>query len=638
MKTKLISLLLLATLILSGCTSLVGQEQILGAASDFPDAQWYMVDKFQGYATKADPTKLPIGANPNGQNTSINDGDKISIRKYGTEVFGQATTTESKIRSLHTFRKRDGSNILMRTWSTYVEYFDQENELWEPIITTSTANQEFGFADYNINTDLVSYVYFGNAVDPAMRWSGAITTTTADVAIGTTVVTTTDNFPFTTTGNIWLCGVKMAYSARTVSTFTLTAPSTVACDAGRTAAQSVSEFSAYPRGNIYLIANNRIFVAGVTSTPQAIYFSKYGDADTWLTTLVSSATADAAGIFNLGEGGGAVTGMIQDEGALYFFKKSITYKATLDDSLYTLLPLKPFDGKSQTTGLTNKSMVFTGANGTFFVTPDKQIMLLTRLESLDYPQITPISDQIKPTVDTLGFDGGDGIFFKNSAYFAVKSAGSGSGEDTVLVWNDKAQTWESPIVGWSVSKFAIYDDGDGEALYYGDANTANVYKITEAERTDNGQAFTASWRSKQFNFNEIAPFSEMKEIINFYVEGYISDNTTLNVELLLDEDGYTQAFKSTIKGEDKNNIFNAYPYNVFGLSPFGYQRFGSADDQDKKKFRVYFNRDFRAYPFYNAQVEFTTETENANFEVTAFGFKVRRYSNPENRKLYKSFQ
>lgn len=636
MKTKFLSILLLSTLLFSGCAQMT-QGDMLGASSDFPDAQWYVVDKFQGYATKADPTKLPVGANPNGQNVTVNDGDKISIRKYGTEILGQATTTENAITSMHTFRKRDGTNILMRTWGTYVEYYDKENELWEPIVSTTTADQEFGYADYNINTDLMSYVYFGNATDPAMRWSGAITTTTLDVAIGTTVVTTTDNYPFTTTGSIWLCGEKMEYSARTLTTFTLSAPSTVACEAGRAVAQSVVEFPSYPRGNIYLVANNRIFVAGVTSTPQAIYFSKYGDADTWLTTLVSSATADAAGIFNLGEGGGAVTGMIQDEGALYFFKKSITYRATLDDSLYTLLPLKPFDGKSQTTGSTNRNLVFTGANGTFFVTPDNQIMLLTRLESLDYPQITPISDQIKPTTDAVDFSGGDGIFFKNAAYFSVKSE-SGSNEDTVFVWNDKVQTWESPIVGWSASKFAIYDDGTGESLYYGDATTANVYKVTESERLDNGLAFSASWRSKQFAFTEIASVSEMKEMVNFYVEGYISDNTTLNVELLLDEDGYTQSFKSTITGEDKNNIFNAYPYNVFGLSPFGYQRFGSADDQEKKKFRVYFNRDFRAYPFYNAQVEFVTESENANFEITAFGFKVRKASNSENRKLYKSFQ
>ena len=58
---------------------------MMGASSDFPDAQWYIVDKFQGYATKADPTKLPVGANPNGQNVTVNDGDKISIRNEGTE-------------------------------------------------------------------------------------------------------------------------------------------------------------------------------------------------------------------------------------------------------------------------------------------------------------------------------------------------------------------------------------------------------------------------------------------------------------------------------------------------------------------------------------------------------------------------
>lgn len=635
---KLLLSLSIGVLFLTGCSLTTPVQDTKLGASDYNDAQWYIIDKFQGFATKVDPSKLPTGANPNGQNTTINDGDKISIRKYGTEIFGQSTTTENRINSLHTFRKRDGSNILLRTWSTYIEYFDEYNDLWEPIMTTATANKEFGFADYNINTDLVSYTYLGNGTDPAMRWSGAWTTTTAAISIGTAVVSTTDAYAFTTTGSIWLCGTKMAYTSKTDTTITLTDPSTVACASSRAVAQAIVEFPSAPRGNIYLVANNRIFIAGVTSTPQAIYFSKYGDANTWLTTLVSEGTADAAGIFNLGEGGGAVTGMAMDEGSLYFFKKSITYKATLDDSLYTLLPLKPFDGKSQTNGLINRNMVFTGANGTFFVTPDKQIMLLTRLANIDYPQMTPISDQIKPTTDNMGFTQGDGIFFKNSAYFSVKSTDDSGTEDTVLVWNDKVQTWESPIVGWSVSKFAIYDDGTGESLYYGDATVANVYKISNKERLDNEMSFTASWRSKQFTFSEIAKISELKEMVSFYVEGYISDNTTLNVELLLDEDGYTQSFSSSVKGTDTPFIFNSYPYNVFGLSPFGYQRFGSADDQEKKKFRVYFNKDFRAYPFYNAQVEFVSETENGNFEITAFGFKVRKSSVVDRRELYKSFK
>lgn len=612
------------------------EDTIIGAS--FPDSRWLIVDKFQGYQTKQDPSKVPSGANPYGQNTMTNDGDRISARNFGYESLGTATSTEEPITSLHTFRRRDGENILIRTRGTYIEYWEEGNDTWESISTTTTADQEYGWADYNINTDLVSYVYFGNSKDPFMRWTGAHTTLSAGLTVGAATVSVVDAYDFKTSGSIRLCDTDVAYSSRTVTTITLSAPSTIDCDADRGVTQSMDEFPAYPRGNIYLVSSNRIFIAGITSTPQAVYFSKYGDPTSWLTTLVSTSTAAAAGIFNLGEGGGGVTGMSQDEGAVYIFKKNITYRVTLDDSLYTLTPLKPFDGKSQTTGCLNRKMIFTGANGTYFVTPDNQIMTLSRVESYDYPQITPISYPIQPTVDSFDFTAGSGIFWKQNAYIAAKSSEDLGTADTILIHNAVTNAWESPVVGWSISDFAVYDDGTGEALYFGDANTTNVYKVIN-NPADNDLAFSSAWRSKQFTFTELVPQSQLKEMDSIYVEGYISENTDLTISLLLDEDGATQKFSTTIDGaSDTSYLFSTTPYNIFGLQPFGFMRFGTADSDNLRKFRVYLSKDFRAYPFYNAQIEFGSESDGQAWEVTAFGFRVRGSSMEEKRTLYKSFK
>jgi hypothetical protein len=506
------------------------------------------------------------------------------------------------------------------------------------LITTTTANLEYGWADYNINTDLVSYVYFGNGADPFMRWTGAHTGISTNVTAGDATINVVDAYDFAVTGTIRYCGTTSVYTSKTDTVITLSGTAPVSCAANRGVAQAVKEYPALPRGNIYLVSNNRIFIAGVTSTPQAVYFSQYGNAETYLTTLVASSTAGAAGIFNLGEGGGGVTGMAQDEGAVYIFKKNITYRVTLDDSLYTLTPLKPFDGKSQTTGCINRKMIFTGANGTYFVTPDNQIMTLSRVESYDYPQITPISYSIQPTINAFDFGSGGGIFWRQTAYVAAKSSEDAATPDTVLMHNAVTNMWESPIVGWSVSDFAVYDDGDGEALYFGDANTANVYKVT-SDPSDNDLAFSASWRSKQFTFSEIIPQSQLKEMDSVFVEGYISENTILTVSLLFDEDGSTQKFSTTINGAtDTNFIFSDAPYNIFGLQPFGYMRFGSSDQSNLKKFRVYLSKDFRAYPFYNAQIEFASESDGQQWEVTAFGFRVRGSTVEEKRTLYKSFK
>lgn len=608
----------------------------LGAS--FPDSRWMIVDKFQGYQTKKDPTKVMMGVNPYGQNTIINDGDRISSRNFGYQILGTATTTEQPITSLHTFRKRDGENILMRSRGTFVEYFEEANDVWESLITTSTSGKPYGFADYNINTDLSSYTYFGNAWDSFMRWNGGHTSSTASISIGAVSISVGDTTGFTATGTIIFCGIRTPYSAKTATTFTITT-STVDCASGRGVAQAVDEFPTYPKGNIYLVANNRLFISGITTTPQIIQFSKYGDANTWLTTLVADGTDAAAGAFNLGEGGGGVTGMAQDEGSIYAFKKSITYKITLSDTIYTLEPLKPFDGRSQTTGNINNKMVFTGGNGTFFVTPDNQIMNLARVLQVDYPQITPISYSIQPTADAVDFSEGSGIFWKQFAFLSVLGSADSNSPDTVLVYNDLITAWESPIIGWAVADWAVYDDGTGEQLYFGDANTANVYQVTTDIIADNELSFTSSWRSKQFDFAELGiPQAQLKEMDSVYIEGYISENTELTISLLLDEDGYTQQFTTTLDGaSDTQFLYASSPFNIFGLHPFGFLRFGSSDTTGKKKFRVYLSKDFRAYPFYNAQIEFGSDSSGQSWEITNFGFKVRASTVQEKRVLFKPF-
>jgi hypothetical protein len=613
-------------------TDISQETPVLGEA--YPDAQWTVIDSFNGYQTKLDETKLPQGANGRGQNTTANNGDRISIRNLGYELFpaGTASSSENKIQSIHTFRKRSGENIMMRSYSTFIEYYEEGNDTWEYLKTGLTADKPFGYADQNINLDQNSYTYFGNATNDAMRWNGSHTLTNGAATSTTLMVDSTTGFY--ATGDLILCGAERTYNAKTATTFTLTgAPPTCADNKG--VVQATDEYPTYPKGNIYMTANNRVFISGVASSTQAVWFSKYGDATIFLDTLVSDSTADAAGIFNLGEGGGGVIAMTQDENAIYIFKRSIIYRVTLNDSLYTLTALKPFDGKGQTTGAVTSKSTFTGGNAVYFITPDNQIMELSRVEGVDYPQTVPISDIIKPTVDAMDFSSASGVVFRDKAYFSVKSASGVAFNDTILVWNIKQKIWDSPIVGFNANDFTVYDDGTSEELYFGEDISPNVYLVNDTP-LDNEFEVTANWRSKQFNFG--LPQSQ-KEITDMYVEGYIAPNTTLTVTLLLDEDGYTQKFSTNILGTTAALIYNSESYNTIGLSVFGAERFGSNEDlSGKKKFRAYLGKSFRALPFYTAQIDFASDGENQNFEVTSFAMKVRPYSDPSKRTLYIPFQ
>lgn len=614
-------------------------EEFVGANS-FPDTQWINVKSFDGYQTKLDPSKVSDGANPNGQNTTIFEGDRIGVRALGYSLYpsGTSTTTEDKINSIHTFRKRDGENILMRTYSTYIEYYDETGDTWERLMTGMTDGLTYGFADYNINTDLQSRVYFGNQTDSAYYWSGAHSTLVGNLAAASTTVFVSDITEFLNSGSVMICGTSIAYSSLTVASnrINLTGTAGITCTASRDVAQAPVAQTGIPKGNIYMVAQNRLFVAGIASTSQAIYFSKYGDASTFTSaSLVTESTADAAGIFNLGEGGGPVIGMVQDESSLYFLKRSIIYKATLSDSLYTLDALKPFDGKGQTVGGVTSKSIFTGGNAVYFITPDNQLMGLLRVDAVDYPQTNPISNIIKPTVDVMNFNDAAGIVFQDKAYFAMKSNKTVTQNDTVLVYNINVGKWDSPIIGWNVSDFTIYDDGNGEDLYFGSNLIPEVYVVNNTS-ADDIYDVTANWRSKQFDFGTPG---QLKQVTDMYVDGYIAPNTTITISLLLDEDGYTQRFSTTLTGTDSTYIFNSSSYNTFGLTPFGTERFGSNEDlSGKKRFRVYLGKDFRANPFYTAQVDFASDGDNQSWEVLNFGLKVRPYSVEANRNLYKSFQ
>jgi hypothetical protein len=326
---------------------------------------------------------------------------------------------------------------------------------------------------------------------------------------------------------------------------------------------------------------------------------------------------------------------VLDESSIYIAKRSIIYKATLSDSLYLLSPLKPFDGKSQTIGGVRNASTFSSGNSVYLISPDNQILELARVESIDYPQTAPISDAIKPTVDQLDFVSSSGITFKDKSYFSARSSNSAVYNDVVLVWNVKDKTWDSPIIGWSISQFAVYDDGTGENLYLSSDNSPNVYSLTNVI-SDVGQDIKASWRSKQFDFG--SPH-QMKEMTNMFVEGYMSQNTSLNISLLADEDGYTQRLSTTLLGTETAFIYDPGEYNSIGLSAFGTQRFGANNDySNRKKFRVYLNRGLRVSPFYNAQLEFSSEGESQAWEITNIGFQIRPYSQPENRNLYREFK
>lgn len=607
-----------------------------------PNASWVMYptarQQFTGLQTDVDPVFAGETAHVNGQNTYVNNGDRISIRPFGLQLFpstGTASVASGGVRSMWTFRLRTGENIMLRAYGSVLEWFDENVDLWVNL-RSGLGSDDFGFAEFNINANAESRLYHGNGVDDAAYWNGGHTLLNGALTGGEATITVDSTASFTAAGadRILRIGTtNVTYTGQTATTFTGCSGTPAAADR-LSVAQAVKTDSSAPKGNIYMTAQNRLFIVPSVNK-QLVQFSAYGDPTSWSSTTVLSSTATSAGAFNLIEGGGQMTAMTQDELSLYFFKDGCIYAATLSDSLYSLKLLKPFEGRSRAVGAIGKRGVFIGGNYTFVVTPDNQIKALQRIETIDYPQLKPISDIIQPTCDALDFSSLSGIAFKDYAFIACKSSSAAATNDTVLPFNINKGHWESPIIGWQVGEFTIYDDGNGEKLYFGDAISPNVWSLITDEISDGTYQVTGNWRSKQYDFGQP---SEQKELEDVYVEGYISPTTKLTIKLLLDENGYTGGNETILEGTETKYIFDATVSNTFGLTPFGTERFGSSDDTSgKRKFRVHLKKKLRNIPFYNCQLDFSTSGMNQQWEVTRYGFLKKPATQPTRTSLLRDF-
>ena len=92
-------------------------------------------------------------------------------KRRGLEILGNSTAGTGSVKSLYTFVKRDGTEILMRSYAQRMQYLN--GSTWTDIsgATSFTADLKFDFETYK------DTVYFCNGTDDFMSWpgSGAVT-------------------------------------------------------------------------------------------------------------------------------------------------------------------------------------------------------------------------------------------------------------------------------------------------------------------------------------------------------------------------------------------------------------------------------------------------------------------------------
>lgn len=652
--------------------------------------RYQIIEQFDGFFAKRDATQVSPGSLiVSSQNVILNDGDRVANRS-GSVLASDASTAQTPVMSMHTFKKRDGTEILMRTYGTVVEYRDPTNLTWESLFSGLTSGQVFGFADFNINTDYTDKVAFCNAVEPYMTWDGAITHLTAGVTAGATTVPVETVFqPFvffsgsasssttttiTTSSSSWAAdiwtasspnqfvvritsgansGVVSRITANTASvltidtvagltgtftfeirrllfslstlnlrlggtdfTFTgLTESSLTGCSnvptalSGDPVTSRVIEFPESPRGNIFFVDKTRIFVAGVQKSLSTVYYSKIGHATSF--TFSAIRIPSEGGTIDTPEVGGAITGICGQESVIYLLKddvvKSLYFTQDGND-----LPIIETIVQAPAVGAHSPKAVFRVDNQAYYTTIDGAVKTITRVPNINAIQALQLSDPISLLLSSYDFSNAVGIFFKQKAYIACAKSGE-TYNSIVFVFNFHKNCWEAPIVGLNINAFAIA----GNELYFGSSLSDEIYKFSSDVYDDNNIPYECIARFGAFNFgNPAVP----KTVSTLFLEGYISENTTITIKLLYNYNGTQEERSTTLSGTDSDYIVQNPSFNALGTHELGLNPLGATIEATTalNKFRVYLTT--TPQPFYEMSLEISSEQQGAQWEILRFGY------------------
>ena len=126
----------------------------------------------EGWHDRNDPTK-DVGFAIM-ENAIITDRGGAAVRP-GTELFGAADTTNGAINSLFTAKMRNGTNVMVRSSDTLLQYYNRLASAFALLRSSFTNALEFGFVDHNRgkvsgSIDNNQYTYLCNGIEPFMRW------------------------------------------------------------------------------------------------------------------------------------------------------------------------------------------------------------------------------------------------------------------------------------------------------------------------------------------------------------------------------------------------------------------------------------------------------------------------------------
>lgn len=595
-----------------------------------------IVSQFNGYHHREDITNLPPGILiPGSKNVLTDVAERISIRK-GYTLDGEAGSGVNPILGSFDWFTHLGYERNLRSHGTVLQYryVDGDgNVTWRDLVT-GTASPKFNFTTFWDSTQLIEVLLYVNGQSEVNEWSGAITTIASNTATTITKegATTWAQEGFYTAGTrqITIDGTAYTYTGGE-NTTTLTGLSGLpAFSTGEvihqtpvvTANSAITSMNASFANDLIATRNNHVYYGSLTSSQ--VYLSainNYKDVSFSSPRLVGE-----GGLFVLDSP--AVGFIVQDEDMYVTAGKDLWYRSEFVQTTSSVV----LSGIEVTTiyeafaFLRIKTTVLQAArsqsaitkikNNIAFISNEPALDILGKttvqngvpISFLNDPTIDYLSDPIRLDFQSYDFEDASVFYYRYYTYVAIPKEG------IVRVYNHEKEYWEAPLT-LPVSRFSVIN---GE-LYGHSYSLPETYKLFTGTN-DNGNAIEAV---ASFSFQNYGDRANYKSFNHFYVEGYISSNTTLNVGVKFEVDGCGSYQTTQIQGNNPKYVCLASTGGSLGQQALGKRSLagrGETASEFPPKFR--YIKSLSKVDFFEYNATFFSNGLDNNWTLLAFGPNV----------------
>ena len=582
-----------------------------------------------GLNTKFDAADLDIHETPDIQNMVFNGRNSIQPRR-GSEVF-IASAAGDGIANTHSFKDRKGTEHVMLTSATDVKYLNTYTSAFEDLKGgIFTADQKFGF-DYYGSASLDDFTYFCNGIEQMWAWhpryhqlSGTHASSATTVYVSTSealsalgwlsagsFVADGEEAYYTGLTNNTFTGVTRVSNAGSLTTQKAVAQLPISTDYTFTYDGVSNEYSlsGHPKCNIVQMFQSRMMMAGVSTAEETVHYSMLDNPWDITFTAVSAFTAGMGGIFSFSEGGGPITGLAAKDDGLIVFKEDIVRGLRFTDADIPY-PITVIDGLNLG-AITSKAIVPVESD-IFFASPIGAVRSLQRSDEGGSYKLTQMAQKIEPTLNNMVMTSAAATYHNQKWYLACATSGAAF-NNTVLMYDYIYNGW-TQFAGWNVNDWFIYD----KELHYGASNEDSTYRCLQSF-SDNTYGYESFYKTKKLDYD--IPH-ELKRLRYVYLEGLITTNTDITVELYYNEED--APITKTILGSGTYVNVTGEAEEI-GKSTFGKGTLGGEDSDESYllyKFRVRLSYD--NVDFFNMQMKFKTDTAGDVWKIN----KVVPYVQP----------